>query len=174
VEPVFNSPTQKDFTSIASVAKASNLPGDRWRVSAHDEEFYDHCRMYVTDGGSTVAVEPNGNILSVCRNSSDPNATGSDLVKKAVSEGGDRLDAFGPRLYTFYTKNGFEPVSYVEFNESQAPSDWVEGRDQKEPIVFYKYTGQRTKMSYEDFLGSKPPSFNYETAKSDRDKEMTK
>jgi hypothetical protein len=170
----FKTPKPKEFAKDILTAKESHPPEDQWRVSSLGESDYTNCKLYTTDGGSTVAVEPDGNIISVCRHNSDPNAYGSDLVKKAVAEGGDRLDAFGPTLYNFYTRNGFEPVSYVNFNERYAPSDWVKGRDEKEPVVFYKYIGKKGNMSYAKFLSSVDPSSDYETAKMNRDKEVIK
>jgi len=46
------------------------------------------------------AVEPSGNIISVCKNQSE-DIRGRVLLKKAVESGGDRLDAFGEDLYGF-------------------------------------------------------------------------
>ena len=56
----------------------------------------------------------------MCRKSGDSETKGSDLLKKAVENGGDRLDTFGPVLFIFYIKNGFEPVSYTPFDEKYA------------------------------------------------------
>lgn len=77
--------------------------------------------MHVTQGGSTVAVTPDGDIVGVCKKPDD-NVSGSDLLKMAVANGGKKLDAFS-KLFYFYTKNGFEPVSWTPFDKEYAPTD---------------------------------------------------
>lgn len=101
--------------------------------------------------------QADGDIVSVCKNMNSTDR-GSDLLKRAIENDGDRLDAFGPGLYSFYTKNGFEPVSWTPFNEEYAPHDWDSSRDAKEPVVFYRYTGKKTEMSFNDFIRNIPKS----------------
>lgn len=168
----FIRPNSEEFHAIISEAKQSNPPETRWRVDVHDAGDYGDDELFVTEGGSTIAVEPDGNIISVCKNKSDTQTRGADLLRKAISEGGDRLDAFGKDLYKFYTRNGFEPVSYTTFKEEYAPEGWQKGRDNPEPVIFYKYTGNQPDTSYEDFLRKIQPSSDYDEAKSIRDKEM--
>lgn len=169
--PTFSSPPPKEFRSKLIAAKESIRPEDRWRVDIHPEEDYNHDKLYATPGGSCIAVEPRGNIVSVCKNAGSTDR-GSDLLKKAVENGGDRLDAFGPTLHQFYTKNGFEPVSWCEFDEQYAPEGWVKGRDNPEPVIFYKYTGKRTQEGYHDFLGRVRASDGYDSAYAMRDQDM--
>ena len=88
-----------------------------------------------------------------------------------IENGGNKLDAFGEDLYNFYTKNGFEPVSWTEFNREYAPDDWKPEYGE-EPVIFYKHTGKRTQESYEDFLKRVKPQKDYEEAKNARDKEI--
>lgn len=166
------SSTPMEFHNNIKRAKESNSPEARWRVDIHDESDYDSDKLFVSDGGSCVAVEPNGNIISVCKNRNDKIVSGKDLLKKAIENGGDRLDAFGEDLYSFYTRNGFEPISYTNFNEDYAPEGWKKGRDNTEPIIFYRYTGKQTELSYEDFINNVLPSVDYDTAMSLRDKEI--
>lgn len=161
------------FRERLSVAKASNSPETRWRVDVHDLSDYENDQLFLTEGGSCVAVEPSGNIISVCKNQSE-DIRGRVLLKKAVESGGDRLDAFGEDLYGFYTRNGFEPVSYTPFNEEYAPEGWQKGREKPEPVIFYKYTGEKTSLSYDEFLSKTKPSAGYDVAKEIRDKEIKK
>lgn len=169
----FNKPPSKTFVRNMTEAKNSVSEEERWRVDIHSVEDYKKDKLFTTEGGSCVAVEPNGNIISVCKRSGDT-ARGTDLVKYAVQNGGNRLDAFGGKLYEFYTKNGFEPVSWTPFNEEYAPDGWNKNRDKKEPVIFYKYTGKHTKLSYDDFINSVKPSEDYDTAMIIRDREIKK
>ena len=161
------------FRDTMTTAKESVAPEDRWRVDVHSAEEYDKDKMYSSEGGSCVAVEPSGNIISVCKREGDV-IFGSDLLRHAVENGGDRLDAFGKKLYKFYTKNGFEPVSWVPFNEEYAPEGWSKTRDKAEPVIFYKYTGQQITLLYEEFLNDVKPHESYDEAMVFRDKEMQK
>lgn len=150
------------------------MPSERrWRVADdHTEADYAHDKLIETYGGSTVAVTPKGNIISVCRNMND-SVRGKDLLKKAVEEGGNRLDAFGEGLYMFYTKQGFTPVSWTPFNREYAPHDWMPEYGE-EPVIFYKYTGEQTDESYNDFINRVKPHDSYDKAMDFRDEEMLK
>lgn len=170
----FFSSDSKTFYKTISTAKESNPPETRWRVDVHNETDYDNDKLYITKGGSCVAVEPNGNIISVCKNQSDSNAYGNELIKQAIENGGDRLDAFGEGLYKFYTKNGFEPISYTLFDEEYAPEGWEKDRDDKEPVIFYRYTGKRTTLSYDEFINKTNPSKDYDAAMKIRDGVISK
>lgn len=158
-----------EFKAKFDEAKATQAPEDAWRVDdTYTVEDYEHANCLTTEGGSCVAVKPDGDIVSVCKNMNSTDR-GSDLLKRAIENGGDRLDAFGPGLYSFYTKNGFEPVSWTPFNEEYAPHDWDSSRDAKEPVVFYRYTGKKTEMSFTDFIRNTPKSTDYDEAKNIRD-----
>lgn len=160
-----------NFHSKMKTAKASLSEENRWRVDIHDIEDYKNDKLFVSKGGSCVAVEPNGNIISVCKKQGD-NINGKDLIKYAIENGGDRLDAFGDGLYKFYTKQGFEPVSWTPFNEEYAPEGWNKNRDEPEPVIFYKYTGKVTKEPYNEFISRVAPSNDYDTAMEVRNKEL--
>ncbi len=163
------------FNERLQKAKAG-LPEEKaWRVdSTHTDEEYAHDKLFAVGNGSTVAVTPDGDIISVCRADGDI-VRGSQLLQLAVQNGGVKLDAFGPELYRFYTKNGFEPVSWTPFNKDYAPPGWVEGRDNYEPVIFYRYTGNMTADSYERFLMKREPCTGdngYDEAKAIRDKQI--
>jgi len=127
---------------------------------------------FATKGGSTIAIAPNGDIVSLARKKGDT-ATGTDLLKIAVNKGGKKLDSFGGN-HDFYTRNGFEPISYVRFDENYAPKGWKKGVNDKEPVVFYKYTGKASKIKLETFMKETKESASYEEAKKKRDKSIKK
>ena len=165
------------FTQAIKKAKASIDEEDAWRVSSPDSQEFDiehpHARTFATKGGSTVAISQDGDIVGLCRNAND-DISGSDLLKFAVENGGDRLDAFG-KLWKFYAKNGFEPVSWTPFDEQYAPAGWKKGRDKTEPVIFWKYTGEKPKYSsYNEFIESVKASASYDGARDARNKEIKK
>lgn len=164
----------KEFIEALLSAKQSVAPKDSWRVSSPSAEEFDeehpNARKYVTKGGSTIAITPDGDIVGVCKKRGDT-VSGSELLAFAVENGGKKLDAFSG-LYGFYSKCGFEPVSWTPFDEQYAPSGWEKERDEEEPVIFWKYTGNRTKLSAEEFLNSVKPSESYDEAKQKRDDEV--
>ena len=129
----------KRFQRDLDAAKASQPPDRAWRVDnySHSESDYAKDKLFVAANGSTVAVTPDGDIISVCTNADDRSVRGSDLIQKAVENGGVKLDSFSGN-HGFYVRNGFEPVSWCEFDESYAPPGWTKGRDDSESIIFYK------------------------------------
>ena len=139
-----------------------------WRVDdTHSISDYKGDKLFKTAHGSTIAVTHTGDIISVCKKTGDK-ASGSDLLKMAVAQGGKKLDSFCGN-YDFYVKNGFEPVRWTPFNKEYAPHDWKEGRDKPEPIIFFQYTGKVTKMDCNEFLHSVKASKEYDDAMSIRD-----
>ena len=99
---------------------------------------------------------------------------GKQLIEYAVKNGGNKLDAY-EGLFGFYTKCGFEPVSWCKLDEQYAPPDWRKGEDQPENIVFYKYTGNKSQYTDVDDLFAKvEASEDYGEAKNARDKEARK
>lgn len=174
----FGGSSAEEFAGAIKTAKATISPEAAWRVTAHTQEELDRdypgAKLHVTEGGSTVAVTADGDIMSLCRNRNDKATRGKELLKQAVENGGKKLDAFGEDLYEFYTQNGFEPISWTPFNEDYAPKGWEKVRDKKEPIVFYKYTGKQTKLAYSEFINKINATPDYETAQGVRDKEIKK
>lgn len=162
----------KRFHNKIKEAKASVKEDSRWRVDVHEADDYTKDKLFVSEGGSTVAVTSDGDIISVCHKEGDK-TRGSDLLKKAVENGGQKLDAYRG-LFRFYAKNGFEPVSWCEFDENYAPEGWDKSRDEKEPVVFWKYTGKIYEKSWEEFSSSVKASKDYEEAMNIRDSKMEK
>lgn len=150
-------------------------PEKAWRVTVHSqqelEEEYPGAKLHITDGGSTVAVTRDGDIISVCGNPGDK-LRGKDLLKLAVENGGKKLDSYSGN-HGFYVKCGFEAVSWCEFDEQYAPPGWVKGRDKPEPVIFYKYTGQSNQSRNEqDIFNSIPASADYDAAQAARNQSI--
>ncbi len=150
-------------------------PEKAWRVTVHSqqelEEEYPGAKLHITDGGSTVAVTKDGDIISVCGNPGDK-LRGKDLLKLAVKNGGKKLDSYSGN-HGFYVKCGFEAVSWCEFDEQYAPPGWVKGRDKPEPVIFYKYTGQSNQSRNEqDIFNSIPASADYDAAQAARNQSI--
>lgn len=150
-------------------------PEKAWRVTVHSqqelEEEYPGAKLHITDGGSTVAVTKDGDIISVCGNPGDK-LRGKDLLKLAVENGGKKLDSYSGN-HGFYVKCGFEAVSWCEFDEQYAPPGWVKGRDKPEPVIFYKYTGQSNQSRNEqDIFNSIPASVDYDAAQAARNQSI--
>ena len=133
----------KVFREDLNTARNTRPVDDRWRVdNTHTVEDFNNrgCRCYISQGGSTVAVDRNGDIISVCRAKGDKTISGAELLRTAVRLGGNRLDSFYGN-HEFYCDNGFQPVSWTPFNPKYAPDGWRESGCSQEPVVFYRYVG---------------------------------
>lgn len=174
-EVEFDKPEPKDFKDQLDKAKETQPDKDKWRVdnTSHSVEDYKKDNLFTTKGGSVVAVTPDGDIISVCKNTNDTGASGRSLMEFAVANGGKKLDTYDGN-FGFYTKCGFEPVSWCEFNEEYAPSDWRKGVDKPEPIIFFKYTGKKEAITLEEFYAKVKKSADYDEAMNKRDKEVKK
>lgn len=167
-----------EFHKSIDEAKNSRPEADRWRVDVHDAKDYDdrECKLFVTAGGSTVAVDKDGDIISVCRKSGDVRGVGAELLAEAVRNGGVKLDSFGGN-HKFYTSNGFEPVSWTPFNEQYAPPGWKDSGCGKEEVIFYRYVGKGN-VKYTDkeaFLRDTKPftgDDGYDNAQKYRDSQI--
>lgn len=159
----------------------------RWRVGTdYGPDDYKGAKCFVTEGGSTIAIKPDGDIVSVCKAKGDI-VSGGDMLQMAVKNGGTKLDAFGETLYNLYTRNGFEPVSQCKFNDEYAPDAWIRANGFKpgdtswhgtpdsqlavprEDITFFKYTGKKTTMSYSEFHEKTALQDDYGVAQGIRD-----
>ena len=58
----------KQFEKDLTKARDTRPDQDKWRVDEHTKEQLDErgCKCYTSQGGSTVAVDKNGDIISVC------------------------------------------------------------------------------------------------------------
>ena len=163
-----------EFKKKLLIAKGTCDKSIAWRVDdTHSIKGYVGDKLFTTKGGSTIGVTVSGDIISVCKNSKDK-ASGADLLRFAVAQGGKKLDSFDGN-YGFYVKCGFEPVSWTPFNKEYAPHDWKEDVHREETVIFFKYTGKTTKMTKEEFLNSVKPcegENGYDEAMNIRDNSM--
>ena len=179
---IYDSPRSKGFedktfsnTRPAPFARAitkakKSLPDDiSWRVTAYGPDDYVGKKLHVTSGGSTVAVTPEGDIVSVCKAAGDK-TSGRELIAEAVKNGGIKLDSYDGN-HVFYQKCGFEPVSWCKWVDDYAPDDWRPEYG-RENIVFYRYTGEVPDKvkPISDFYASVPASSSYDEAMELRDR----
>lgn len=80
----------KQFEKDLTKARDTRPDQDKWRVDTHTKEQLDErgCKCYTSKGGSTVAVDKKGDIISVCKAKGDRSVTGADLMRHAVRMGG--------------------------------------------------------------------------------------
>lgn len=176
----FGTANKKAFVKALAKAKASIKKG-AWRVTSLDKdelmEYHPNAKLHVTDGGSTMAID-NGDIVAVSHVETD-NVSGTKMMELAVKNGGVKLDSYSGN-HGFYLRCGFEPVSWCEWDDNFKPSDWSEeDGDAKEPIIFYKYTGKKVKMTKDEakadakkWMNEVKASKDYDEACSVRDKEI--
>lgn len=150
-------------------AKETVDPEIAWRVDFGNPDELEGNRNYVTEGGSTISIKSDGDIVAVCKNSKDTTA-GHELLKMAVEKGGIKLDSFDGNN-KFYQTNGFEPISWCKFDREYAPPDWKEEYGE-EQIIFYAYTGNMKSKEevekVEDFYKRVKISEDYDKAKDAR------
>lgn len=165
----------KSFKEALDDAKSTIDPRKAWRVdNEHAVKDYLKDTLITTPYGSTVAVTRDGDIISVAKKAGDK-ASGSDLLKMAVANGGKKLDSFDGN-HAFYAKNGFEAVSRTPFDERYAPTGWDKELDAPEAVVFYKYVGvgKVKNQTMSDVKKNIPSSEDYDTAMKIRDDAMKK
>ncbi len=152
---------------------------DGWRVDAYEDQDtpipvdnWKNCKMYVTKSGSTIAIRDDGDIISVCKNLKNiPSDNMKALMQFAVENGGTKLDSFDGN-WGFYRACGFEPVSWIHFNEEyapQGPNGWIRGKNLLEPIVFMKYTGKDSRLSPQDAIKEKKDFYENTVANTGED-----
>lgn len=169
---------KNDFIKKLFYARNSNSDDSKWRVSKLVMEDFQkehpNAKLHITDGGSTIGIS-NGDIFGVCKNTADKEMSGSTLLQFAVNNGGNKLDSFEGN-HDFYIRNGFEPISWCEFDERFKPDGWRKGTDKPERIIFYKYVGKdKVTEKYKDannFFNEVKKSEDYDTAKEKRNAEI--
>lgn len=133
---------ESKFSATLKSAKDSRPIMDKWRVDEHTAEQLKErgCKCFSSSGGSTVAVDRDGDIISVCKKAGDKSVSGKDLLAEAVKMGGKKLDSFAGN-HEFYAACGFEPIAYTPFNIDYAPDGWKDSGCGQEEVIFYKYVG---------------------------------
>lgn len=169
--------TSKAFVPVLDAAKASCSPEKAWRVDTYrtSEDFdAEGVEVYATDGGSTFAIKPDGDIISVCKNQdTDSGLNARDLMAAAVERGGTHLDSYSGN-YEFYVRCGFEVVSRCRFDERYAPPGWTKGRDDPEDIYFMRYVGvgKVRDANHDEMKNRVPYSADYDAAAEALRREM--
>lgn len=168
----FEETKPEDFKKALDEAKASQPDNKKWRVdnTSHSLEDYASDKLFRTKNGSTVAITPDGDIISVC-SKAGIKGEGRAMLEFAVQHGGKKLDSYDGN-FEVYTHLGFEPVSWTPFNEEYAPDDWKKGRDANEPVVFFRYVGKEVNITKEDFYKKVKPDEDYDVAMNKRDKRL--
>lgn len=157
------------FVPALQSAKDSQPAGDRWRVDSYRtaQDFdAEGIAVHTTEGGSTFAIKPDGDIISVCKNAKTDRGTNArDLMAAAVEAGGTHLDSYAGN-FGFYHKCGFEVVARCKFDPQYAPPGWKEAGAKKEDIVFMRYVGvgKVQDRSYEAVKRRVPYSASYDDA----------
>lgn len=144
------------FIEKVKEAKETNDPKDQWRVDIPSEEDLKDVDFYQTWNGCTFAVKPDGDIVNVCAKKDDKGHSLDNMeavMNYAVNEcKGTKLDTFDGN-WDFYRKCGFEPRTYIDFDESIGESiGWDKDRDDVEPVVFFEYTGNSVKLTDDEVL----------------------
>lgn len=118
-------------------------------VDEHSLEDLSKMKLLRSNNGF-VAVESNGNINSVLRDTRKPKTDNflRDLIVNAIYNGGCKLDCFAITinnrkggLAKMYCKYGFIPVVKDHFNRDFAPDGWNYERDGEPDVVFMYHCG---------------------------------
>lgn len=142
---------QREFLQILRENKDKINPKDKWRVEAPTSEkeiqewIKNHkgVKMYVTSNGTTGAVTPSGDMISL---SSSVKGEGSAMFEWQIAHGGIKLDSYDGN-YGLYRHLGFVPVSWTPFNKEYADPAWHGSGAGEENIVFMTYGGKGAKSN---------------------------
>jgi hypothetical protein len=93
-------------------------------VYVYPENEYQNMKLYLTeDGTAGFAIEGGDTLVSVFNDKTNKNVTYA-LGSLAVEEGAKYLDAFDTALPYIYRNLGFETISRLKWDNSQAPNNW--------------------------------------------------
>ena len=136
------------YVDALETAKASNVNGaavDSHTVKQMQDIVNNGGNMYLVDDGmSGYAVEGDGNLTAVFKNSnSDAPAMGSKIALASIKNGAVKGDCFGKTLVDIYSRGGYEPVARMEYGrgfnpdmDAQVDRQLAEGKITKEPDVY--------------------------------------
>jgi hypothetical protein len=105
----------------------------RLMTTEHEPSYYTKAFL-TSDGKAGVALH--GDEIVNLFNKGGGRGAGRMMLRKAVEEGGRRLDATGEFLRKFYESEGFEVTDKVEFDPKFAPDEWDTARDNRPNIYF--------------------------------------
>lgn len=117
---------------LLDVEKVDSFAGDKYMKR---NGLFRNAVKHKTKGGSTFVVEEDNTISSVHAVKTDKEYSTRQLIEKARTAGGDRMESYADD-YTFMTEAGFVPVAWTPVDPSTIP-----GYDPKqsfsEPIRIY-------------------------------------
>ncbi|ALX67274.1 VG15 protein [Microbacterium sp. XT11] len=123
-------------------------------VTLYDD--YRDMRLFVTpDGLSGFALTADGDIISVFSHADQPvRGVARSLLAYAVSQGGNRLDAFETYLPKVYAREGFRPVARLAFDDEYAPDGWdydayAQWNNGRPDVIFFVYDPERIGSTYD-------------------------
>ena len=175
---------KEEFLQILRENKEKIDKKDKWRVEAPTteeeiQEWIDNhkgVKMFVTKNGTTGAVMPDGDMISL---SSSVKGEGAAMFEWQIAHGGYKLDSYDGN-YGLYRHLGFVPVSWTPFNKEFADPAWAGSGAPEEHIVFMVYGGKGAKSSAssdelelerEHFENTTPPSTDTTTTKANGETE---
>lgn len=150
-------------------------------VDLHSIAEYKEMRLFLTlDNASGVAVEKNGNIVSLFNASKSPRIRGAgvQLMLRALSAGGNRCDNYHGGLSMIYEQLGFVPIARVEFDAEivkEFNPDWNTKDHGTPDIIFFAHNGDdpatvaKKYGTYELHDYGKLPKMSYGEAQKMRD-----
>ena len=98
-----------------------------WCVTPQPVENLQGKQPYMdADGAIGFVIAGGGDIEGVFKNSqrNKTRRAMDGVIPQAISNGGEKLDCYGPGLVKIYERYGFIPVARVEFNEQHANPGW--------------------------------------------------
>ncbi|MEG2634820.1 MAG: hypothetical protein RSA97_09500, partial [Oscillospiraceae bacterium] len=159
------------FSESLERAKASNKYGGLVDSHTPDDLISKKIMSFLSeDGMAGGAVEPNGNITAVFKNSvKEGKHVTDELILTAILNGGDRLDCYAgditnkklipkyrngylPGLYENY---GFEAVARVPFNADEVDADFVDKYDVPRDVLVFMHNGDSAQKVAEN-IGTYP------------------
>jgi len=133
---------ENEFLENLEIGKSNRPMSDKFRVYVPDKSELKGRKLYVTESGSTIAINKDGDIESVVVQGDD---SGAALIEFAIQHGGTKLDSYDGN-YGFYRHMGFEPVSYTPFNEEYVDKGWYNTQEKpREDVIFMVYGGKQAK-----------------------------
>lgn len=139
--------TEKELNSFVKafeIAKKANKFG--CCVDSHStQELQEMKTVRLYNGGNAgVAVENNGNIVSVFKNPDCKiKGFGTFAIKEAIKCGGVKLDCYciDDMLPNAYMKAGMVPVCRIKFNPEYKPDDWNDEAGEPDVVFMIKNNG---------------------------------
>lgn len=152
------------FSAALDNAKAANPKGGMVDSQSPEDLQKNGSRTFMrVDGMAGVAVERDGNIVGVFKNPEyKQRGTVKDLVLTAIANGGNHLDCYATYgksdLRYMYSKLGFKPVCYLEFNREYAPDGWNYEEWGEPDVVLWVHNGDTVEQIVDNSEGYHVPT----------------